>query len=147
MRRGPAERSPAPVQLRSTEERVLSPVVSLRFLTQPAYVLLGGILPGEDSGAVVVRRSHHSVVEFAPEAADAIRYFSTLRSHDDVVRALADWGGREEDLRAFVEARTLVRFPAEDEAAVRAVLEPLTVVVPARATLANDHRTVLLHPP
>src|SRR5690349_21746730 len=109
MRRRPAEWAPAPVQLRFTEEHVVTPIISLRFLTQPAYVLLGGILPGDDSGTVLVERSRDSVVEFEPEAAEAIRYFSTLRSHDDVVRTLASWGGREEDLGAFVDARTLVR--------------------------------------
>lgn len=125
----------------------MSPIVSLRFLGEPAYILLGGLIPDGGSGPVRVLRSADSVVEYSPEAAEAIRYFSVLRSRDDAIRAIAAWGGDADDLEALVEAGTLVGFPADDEAGVRSVLAELTIVVPAEATLTGDGRTVLLRLP
>ncbi len=122
----------------------MSAVVSLRHLQEPAYVLLGGLVPDDGSGAVRVLRSGESVVEYPSDAAEAAAYFSRLRSRSDAVAAVTSWGGDAADLDALVDDGTLVCLPAGDESRVRAVLAPLGVLVPSPATLADDGLTVWL---
>ncbi len=125
----------------------MTPIVSLRFLQEPAYVLLGGLLPDDGSGQPRVIVSPDSIVQFPPEAGPALRYFEILRSRSDAVRAIGESEGSPEDLDALVAAGTLVGFPANDEKGVREVLVPLTVRVTADAALASDGRSVLLRLP
>jgi len=125
----------------------MTPIVSLRFLQEPAYVLLGGLLADDGSGRPRVIVSPDSIVQFPPEAGPALRYFATLRSRSDAIRAIGEWDGSPDDLDALVAAGTLVGFPANDEHGVREVLTPLTVRVTADAALASDGRSVLLRLP
>lgn len=122
----------------------MSPIQSLRLLQEPAYVLLGGVLPDDDRDEVRVVRSPESVVGYSGEIVDAVRYFARLRSRDEAIGAIAPWGGRPADLEALVESGTLIGFPSSDESAVRSVLEPLSIVVTSPATLTDDGLIVLL---
>ena len=124
----------------------MSPIVSLRSLEEPAYVLLGGLLWEDDSGIVQVLRGLDRVDGFAPEAGPTLRLFSTMRLESDALSGLVRLGGEPSDLAAMVEAGVLVRFPQNEEG-IRAVLAPMFVRLTAPATVSLDPRTILLSLP
>ena len=62
------------------------PIASLRFLTEPAYVLVGALLPGDDPTAEVrLLFSTDAVLSYPPTARPILEYLSVLRSEADVV--------------------------------------------------------------
>lgn len=125
----------------------MSPVVSLRLLTEPAYVLLGGLLPDTGSGEARVLVSPVSVVAYPAPARPLLEYLAVLRSRPDAVAEIARWDGEADDLDRLSSEGLLVRFPPADEEAVRDLLSRLTVRVTAEPALAADGRSVLLRLP
>jgi len=121
----------------------MKPIVSLRSLPEPAYILLGGLLPDNGEGELRVLRSPASVLLFEREARPILEFFSSLRSQSE-----AEEFATEHDspgaLETLVTARTLVRLPADDELGVRVMLGPLCVRITAPAHVATDGETVLL---
>lgn len=117
---------------------------SLQSLTEPAYVLLGGLLPLDGSGEVKILRSPTEVIAYPDQVLPILIQLSVLRSHSDAVCVLKAWGGDEADLDVFVEQRLLIRFPAGDEPSIRGVLAPMSVWVPGDAIETSDGETVLV---
>lgn len=125
----------------------MNPIVSLRLIAEPAYVLLGGLLSGGSSDEVRVLVSPNAVVAYPAQARPLLEYLAVLRSQSDAVKTIARWGGEADDLERLSAEGMLIRFPASDEAGVRDVLSGLTVRITAEAALAVDGRSVLLRLP
>lgn len=123
----------------------MPPPTSLRSLTEPAYVLLGGLLPADGSDGVKILRSPEEILLYPAEARPVLTYLSVLRSFSDAVPAITAWGGEEDDLGDLTKQGLLIRFPAGDEPSVRDILAPLTVRVPGDVTTTSDRSAVLLH--
>jgi len=126
----------------------VTPIVSLRFLTEPAYALVGAILPREEGSAEVrLLVSPGTVLAYPPQARPLLEYLSILRSESDVVDQVTHWGGAPDDLDGLVRDGCLIRLPAHDEEAVRAEVEGLALWVTAVAVAAPDGQSVLLRLP
>ena len=126
----------------------MTPIVSLRFLTEPAYVLVGALLPGEDPPAEVrLLFSTDAVLSYPPTARPILEYLSVLRSEADLVETMHGWGSTPDDLDGLVRDGRIIRFPADDEDGVRERLEGLAVRVTAGAVAIIDGESVRLHLP
>lgn len=126
----------------------MTAIASLRFLTEPAYVLVGAVLPGEDSSAEVqLLISPGTVLAYPAQARPLLEYLSVLRSESDVLDQVARWGGTPDDLDYLVRESRLLRLPANNEEAVREMVKGLAVWVAAVAVATPDGESVLLRLP
>lgn len=125
----------------------MSPTVSLRSLTEPAYVLLGAMLPDDGTGVVEVVAAPHTVERYSATARPIFEYLSIPRSRSEALAELARWDAEPDDLDRLAEDGILVRFPGGDEEGVRAAVETFALGVTAEASPAPDGRSVLLRLP
>lgn len=126
----------------------MTPLISLRSLAEPAYALVGAVIPGDDpTGEVRLVTSPNAVMAYPPQARPLLEYLSVLHSESDVLDQVTRWGGTRGDLDSLVKDNLLIRLPAHDEAAVRGALEGLAVWVAAEAVAGQDAQSVLLRLP
>ena len=121
----------------------MKPITSLRTLPEPAYILLGGLLPRDGKRDQRVLRSRDSILTFGHESFPILEFFSRLRGQSEAVEFAAEHGGSRNALDTLVTAGTLIRLPEDDESGVRCTLEPLCVRIIAPARVARDGETVL----
>ena len=121
----------------------MSPITSLRSLTEPAFALVGIVLPADgDADEVQVLTSPESVVAYPGEGRELLTWFGRMRSRSDALAQLESWGGTSEDLGALVGSGLVVELPA-DEAGVRELLARLAVAVTAPSVPAADGSVLL----
>jgi len=123
------------------------PTLSLRHLAEPAYVLLGAMLPNDGTGVVEVVVAPDAVDRYSAAARPIFEYLSIPRIRSEALAELAQWDAEPTDLDRLAEEGILVRFPGGDEEGVRAVVEALALGVTAEARLAPDGRSILLRLP
>ncbi|MDX6301166.1 MAG: hypothetical protein QOF53_2380 [Nocardioidaceae bacterium] len=122
----------------------MSSVGSFLDLTEPAYVLLGGLLPQDDPNEVELLVSPTSIVTFDAQAGPVLEYFSVPRTRSEALADIREWHGTPEDLDSLVADGTLVALPSGDQSQLISVLEGLTVRVTAPARMSPTGRSVLL---
>lgn len=123
----------------------MTPIISLRLLTEPAYALVGSVIPGDDpTGEVRLLVSRQVVMVYPPQARPLLEYLSVVRSESDVLDQVARWGGTPSELADLVREGLLIQLPANDEDAVREAVEGLTLWMAAEAMAAPGGQSVLL---
>ena len=89
----------------------MSPITSLRSLTEPAFALVGIVLPADgDADEVQVLTSPESVVAYPGEGRELLTWFGRMRSRSDALAQLESWGGTSEDLGALVGSGLVVEL-------------------------------------
>ncbi len=125
----------------------MSAIVSLRFLTEPAYALVGAVLPDDGSGEVRLLVSSDAVVAYPAEARPLLEYLSVLRGRSELLGQLAEWEAEPSDLDELVGEGLLLQLPPNDEQSVREALAGLTLRINGDAGAAADGQSVLLQLP
>lgn len=121
----------------------MSAIVSLRLLSEPAYTVVGAVLPDDGSGEVRLLVSPESILAYPEEARALLTYLSVLRSRSELLEQLPVWGAEPSDLDELVEAGILLHLPAT-ESGVREAVTGLSVRITAEAAPAPDGRSWLL---
>lgn len=124
----------------------MSAIVSLRLLSEPAYIVVGAVLPDDGSGEVRLLVSPDTVLAYPEDLRPLITYLSVLRSRSELLEQLPAWGAEPSDLDDLVQAGVLLELPTT-EGGVREAVSPLAVRIAADAAPAFDGKSWLLRLP
>lgn len=101
-----------------------SPILSLRWLHEPAYIALTPFGETPTGG-----------------------YFARLRSRSEILEGLAQSGGTPAHLARMVHQGQLIELPSGDETSLQAVLAELTIRTPAPHQQVPEYDCALLRVP